>query len=135
MTGTMGSYQNHSWWPSKVQNWTYIHSTWLKPPGLEQGQASQMCFWHWEGLTQACTAQELLTHTYPWTGKSFRPYSIFLPILHQPLPFISPCAPLRATDVPLVSQFKAVVCRAGRMICIFPALIQLQTRTFGSSAP
>lgn len=136
MTGTVGSYQNLCWWPSKVQNWTYTHLAWLKPPGLEQGQDSQMCFWHREGLTQACRSQELLTQMCPWTGKGLlTPYQ--LPSNSPPpLTFIRPCPPLRAADVPLVSQFKAVVRRAGRVLfCISQRLMQLQTRAFRSSAP
>lgn len=38
-----------------------------------------MCFWHREGLTQACRSQELLTQMCPWTGKGLlTPYQASL---------------------------------------------------------
>ena len=97
MTGTVLSCRARCRRPSKAQNWTRTHPARLKPPSLEQGHESQVCCWHWEGLTQACSPQELLTLMCPWTGKGL------LTPCHLP-PKSSPSPSLPLTCVPCPEQ-------------------------------
>lgn len=83
---------------------------------LQLGHENQSCPWHQEGLTQALSPQDLLTHMCPWTGKA-----LLTPCQLPPKSFPSPSPPLALVPYPeqLMSHwcrsFKAAVCRVGRI--------------------
>lgn len=83
---------------------------------LQLGHENQSFLWHQEGLTQAHSPQDVLTHMCPWTGKA-----LLTPCQLPPKSLPSPSAPLALVTCPeqMMSHwcpsFKAAVCRVGRI--------------------